>query len=57
MCLQTKCLLVSSTSDGFILLALLKLSVVKYTFAIYNKNGFLGEKMNERQKNQPNFYH
>lgn len=57
MCLQTKCLLISSTSDGFILLALLKLSVVKYTFAIYNKNGFLGEKMNERQKNQPNFYH
>ena len=33
MCLQTKCLLVTTTSDGLIILALLKLSVAKDTFA------------------------
>ena len=33
MCLQTKCLLVTTTSDGLIIPALLKLSVAKDTFA------------------------
>lgn len=54
MSLQTKRLLVSSTSDGFIIPALLKLSVAKDIFAKYNKNEFLGK--NERQKKQSHIF-
>lgn len=64
MSLQTKRLLVSSTSDGFIIPALLKLSVAKDIFAKYNKNEFLGKnEMKDKKSNPtfflffPNFYH
>ena len=55
MSLQTKRLLVSSTSDGFIIPALLKRSVAKDIFAKYNKNEFLGKNIMKDKKSNPKF--
>lgn len=57
MRLQTKGLLVSSTSGGFITPALLKLTVVKNTSAKYNKNEFLGENEVKDKKASSLFFH